>query len=446
MGYVHEERWTREGVGAVIAQALGFMLDAYDLMFVTSLTPILAKVLLPSKLPAWLAYYITLFGYAFTLIARPVGSALFGNLGDRLGRRDTLMITILGFSGMSALMAAIPTYAQVGILAFIIFSIMRFIEGIFIGGEYAAGHAYAIEYSPSGWRGFVGGLLQGAFGVGVGLGGTVVALFTGILGEEAMYAYGWRYVFLTGLLPAVVAFALRYLLPDTPVFREVKEKGQLERVPFFSLFKPPVLWVFLQVMLLMTGLFFSSWSLFDFAVGVLTRAGLPLGQAAFYYGIAGYMAIVADTAWGRVSDIIGRRRAFIIGALASAIVAIPAWYSWYLGATFRNYLLLIIGTVVVGWITQWVWGMVPAYLSERFATQRRASGVGFGYSSGLFIGAWIPLYAIPLYALFYPIEDGNIWFTASFFTILAAVLYGIGAFLGPETRGVSMRDVRERLR
>jgi len=85
--------------------------------------------------------------------------------------------------------------------------------------------------------------------------------------------------------------------------------------------------------------------------------------------------------------------------------------------------------------------MVPAYLSERFATQRRASGVGFGYSSGLFIGAWIPLYA-----LFYPIEDGNIWFTASFFTILAAVLYGIGAFLGPETRGVSMRDVRERLR
>ena len=243
-----------------------------------------------------------------------------------------------------------------------------------------------------------------------------------------------------------MAFALRYLLPDTPVFREVKEKGQLERVPFFSLFKPPVLWVFLQVMLLMTGLFFSSWSLFDFAVGVLTRAGLPLGQAAFYYGIAGYMAIVADTTWGRVSDIIGRRRAFIIGALTSAIVAIPAWYSWYLGATFRNYLLLIIGTVVVGWITQWVWGMVPAYLSERFATQRRASGVGFGYSSGLFIGAWIPLYAIPLYALFYPIEDGNIWFTASFFTILAAVLYGIGAFLGPETRGVSMRNVRERLR
>ena len=138
---------------------------------------------------------------------------------------------------------------------------------------------------------------------------------------------------------------------------KLKKRGQLERVPFFSLFKPPVLWVFLQVMLLMTGLFFSSWSLFDFAVGVLTRAGLPLGQAAFYYGIAGYMAIVADTAWGRVSDIIGRRRAFIIGALTSAIVAIPAWYSWYLGATFRNYLLLIIGTVVVGWITQWVWAV-----------------------------------------------------------------------------------------
>jgi hypothetical protein len=87
---------------------------------------------------------------------------------------------------------------------------------------------------------------------------------------------------------------------------------------------------------------------------------------------------------------------------------------------------------------------VPVYLSERFATQRRGSGVGFGYSSGIFISAWMPLYSIPLYKVFYPIEDGNIWFTAAFWLILAGIVYGIAAAIGPETIGTDLRIVKER--
>ncbi|WP_048062798.1 hypothetical protein [Caldivirga maquilingensis] len=99
-------------------------LDAYDLMLVTAVTPILAKVLLLSKLPAWLAYFIMLYGYVFTLIARPVGNALFSNYAGIIGRRSVLMITLLGARVLSALTAAIPTYAQVSIMAYITFSIL----------------------------------------------------------------------------------------------------------------------------------------------------------------------------------------------------------------------------------------------------------------------------------------------------------------------------------
>jgi MFS family permease len=416
------------------------MLDAYDLTFVTAMTPILAAVLMPPTLSkSVVGYFLTLLGYAFTMIARPVGSAIFGNYADRIGRRDTLMITILGYGGMSALTAAIPTYAQVGWLAFWVYALLRFILGVFVGGEYAAGHPFAIEYSPRRWRGLVSGIVQGAFSWGVALGGLVTAGFTAFFGIKAMYAYAWRYVFLTGLIPAVIAFIIRFTMPDTPIFKEVKEEGKLEKIPFFSVFKPPALWTFLFVLMWMTGLFFSSYSMFDFAVGIYTRAGLPEGLASFYYGIMGIFAAIAATLWGFASDFIGRRRAALIAAIASIIVAVPAYYTVYYSALVRSVPLLVLGALLMGLFSQWIWGLVPVYLSELFATQRRGSGVGFGYSSGIFISAWMPLYSIPLYSAFAAIEGTNIWFVAAFWLIIAGIVYGIAAYFLPETIGIDLR-------
>ena len=438
-------KWPPRSGSAITSQFIGFMLDAYDLTFVTAMTTILAAVLMPPTLSkSVVGYYLTLLGYAFTMIARPVGSALFGNFADRIGRRDTLMITILGYGVMSALTAAIPTYAQVGWAAFWIYALIRFILGIFVGGEYAAGHPFAMEYSAPRWRGLVSGIIQGGFSWGVALGGLVVAAFTAVFGLHAMKAYAWRYVFLTGLIPAVVAFIIRYTMPDTPIFTEAKEKGQLERIPFFSIFKPPALWTFLQVLVFMTGLFFSSYSMFDFAVGIYARAGLPEGLASFYYGIMGIFAAIAATLWGLASDFLGRRRALIISAIVSAALAVPAYYLVYYSAVVRSVPLLVLGAFLMGWLSQWPWGLVPVYLSERFATQRRGSGVGFGYSSGIFISAWMPLYSIPLYGVFYFIEGTNIWFTAAFWLILAGIVYGIAAAIGPETIGIDLRIVKER--
>ncbi len=439
---IYSQKWTREAKEALISQFFGFMLDAYDLLFVTAMTTILAGVLLPPHLSGILKYYFTLFGYAFTLIGRPLGSAIFGNLGDRLGRRDTLLITITGFSIMSALTAALPTYAEIGIAAFIIFLVLRFVQGTFIGGEYAAGHPFAIEYAPTKWRGLASGIAQGAFSWGVALGGFVVALFVDALGIPAMKAYGWRYVFLTGLIPAAVAVIIRLTMKDSPIFIEAKQKNQLEKIPFFSIFKPPTLWTFLQVFVLMTGLFFSSYSLFDYATGILIGAGLSEGTASYYYAVSGIFAAIAATLWGLSADFMGRKKAFIISAIISIVMAVPSFYIWYLGAATHNSGLLYLGSLFAGWFTQWPWGLVPVYLSERFGTVRRASGVGFGYSSGLFITAWMPLYSIPLYSVFKPIEGSNIWFTAAFFLILAGILYGIAAAIGPETKGIDLSQIK----
>jgi MFS family permease len=233
-------------------------------------------------------------------------------------------------------------------------------------------------------------------------------------------------------------------MPDTPIFTEAKEKGQLERIPFFSIFKPPALWTFLQVLVLMTGLFFAVYSMYDFAVGIYTRAGLPEGLAAFYYGIAGIIEFVANIVWGLASDFLGRKPVFIISAIVSAVLAVPAYYLVYYSAVVRSVPLLVLGAFLMGFLSAATWGLVPVYLSERFATQRRGSGVGFGYSSGIFLSAWMPLYSIPLYGVFYFIEGTNIWFTAAFWLILGSIIYGIAAAIGPETIGIDLRIVKER--
>ncbi|MEM0078461.1 MAG: MFS transporter, partial [Thermoplasmata archaeon] len=149
----NDDKWPDGAKKAITAQFLGFFMDAYDLMLVTAMLPILAKVFASPTVSALTAYLTVLAGYAVSLLFRPVGSAIFGNFGDKIGRRKTLMYTITGFSVMSALTALIPTYAAIGVWSFIIFTIFRMIQGIFIGGEYAAGHPFAMEFAKKNRRG-----------------------------------------------------------------------------------------------------------------------------------------------------------------------------------------------------------------------------------------------------------------------------------------------------
>lgn len=251
-------------------------------------------------------------------------------------------------------------------------------------------------------------------------------------------------MFLTGLFPAVVAFVIRYTMPDSPLFEEVKEEKIVERHPFFSLFRKPTVYVFLAVFVLMTGEFFSSYSMFDFGIPILKLAGLSDQYAAYWFFWAGIFAAIAATGTGAISDVIGRRRAYMMAGLGSLIMALPTFYILYLGAKLVSVPLLLLGSIFMGWFTQWSWGLVLAYLSERFGTVRRASGVGFGYSSGIFISAWMPLYAIPLHSTFLPIEGKDVWFTAAFFLMLAGILIFIPTYLGPETKNIDLRQVQEK--
>ncbi|AWR96919.1 MFS transporter [Acidianus sulfidivorans JP7] len=441
------QNFSLDSAKATVSQFIGFFLDSYDLTMILSIAPVLAKVLLPpssSPAAALIATFDVILAYSLTIIFRPLGSAIFGNLGDKIGRRKDLIITVLGLGIGSALTSALPTYAQVGILSFILFIIIRIVVGTFAGGEYAAGHPFAMEWTPYKWRGLISGIVQGGFSFGAALAAVVEGIFIAVFGLTAVETYAWRYVFLTALAPAVIALAVRLSMKETPVFQDIEKKKIIRKTPLKDLFRKPYRRDFFQVMIYMTGLFFSAYSLFAFVPTILehTPSVFSLGEATTIYSYGTYGAFAAAVIFGALSQYIGRRKITLWWSIITFIVSIPVYYLLIHSASLGNAALASLASILIGILTQAPWGIVPIYLSERFKASMRASGVGFGYSSGIFIGGWFSIY-VPLMHeyLFKSIDTpNNVWFSTAVLLMIGALLVGIGQLLGPETLGTKLTE------
>lgn len=422
---------------------MGFLLDSYDLTMILSIAPILAKVLLPPESPL-LATFNIILSYSLTIIFRPLGSAIFGNLGDKIGRRADLIITVLGLGLVSALTAALPTYSEVGILSFVLFVLLRVLVGIFAGGEYSAGHPFAMEWTPFKWRGLISGFVQGGFSFGAALAAVVEGAFVGIYGLKGVEDFAWRYVFLTALAPAVIALAVRLSMKETPVFQDVKNRNMVRKSPLTDLFRKPYRRDFFQVMVYMTGMFFYAYSLFAFVPAILEHAPsvFSLQEAESIYSYGTYAAFAGAVTFGALSQYLGRRRLTLIWVFITLILSVPVYYLLFTSAKSGNVVGASLASVLIGIITQAPWGVIPIYLSERFKASMRASGVGFGYSSGIFVGGWFSIYVELMHEyLFKGIDTPeNVWFSTAALLILGAIFVGIGQYLGPETLGTRLTE------
>jgi MFS family permease len=374
---------------AMISQFLGFMLDAYDMALVLVMAPILVKVFIsPSGSAAW-QYIIIVFTYSITMASRPIGSAIFGRYADKIGRRFLLMFTIGGVGVLSVLAGFLPTYAQIGVWSYILFAILRLLMGVFFGGEYAVGHTFAIEYAPQKKRGTIGGFIQSGFPAGYVLGSLVFALVSFLSTKEALVAYGWRIMFVSGVIPVLFALYIRRHLHESPEFEKAKSLGKIEKSPFLNLFKKPQVFDFLQVFFFMTGLFLTDYSVYGFLPNILTLKGRGFDTTTYslIYGFALFMAFLGYNFYGWLSDRTGRKGLTQWYCVFLVVFGIPVFYVLYHAAIARNLWMAVLGTVMAAML-KLAWGVVPAYLCERFPTKRRAAGVGFGYSAGALLGAW----------------------------------------------------------
>jgi MFS family permease len=433
---------------AMASQFLGFMLDAYDMAMVLVMAPILVKVFASPKGSAAWQYITIVFTYSITMAARPVGSAFFGHYADKIGRRFLLVLTIGGVGVMSVVAGLLPTYQQIGVWSYVLFCVLRFLMGCFFGGEYAVGHTFAIEHAPQARRGTIGGFIQSGFPLGYVLASLVFAALAATMGKAALNAYGWRIAFATGVVPVLLALWIRANLHESPEFEKNKAKGALEKAPFFNLFKPPQLWDFLQVFVFMTGLFLTDYSVYGFLPKLLTLDGRGFDTTTYslIYGFALFMAFLGYNFYGWLSDKTGRKILTQWYCVFLVIFGVPVYYVLYHAALQRNILLAVIGTCMAGML-KLAWGIVPAYLCERFPTKRRAAGVGFGYSSGALLGAWFGVYVwwahqIPFIS---KIEKQDMWLSPAAVLTVGAIMTFVSLLFSPETKQLQLDEVGETL-
>jgi len=436
--------FSRDTRMAMISQFLGFMLDAYDMALVLIMAPILVKVFSPPGGSAAWQYITIVFTYSITMAARPIGSAFFGHFADKTGRKTLLVITIGGVGLMSVASALLPTQAVAGIWSYILFCVIRFVMGCFFGGEYAVGHTFAIEHSPVGRRGRVGGFIQSGFPLGFVFGSLIFALISHTLGSDAMLRYGWRVSFLTGVMPVILAIYIRRALTESPEFERIKKDGAIEKAPFFSMFKPPALWNFLQVFVFMTGLFLTDYSVYGFLPKILTLEGRGFDTTTYslIYGFALFMAFLGYIFYGWISDYTGRRLLTLNYCIFLIIFGVPSYYVLYHAALARDIWLAVLGATMAAML-KLGWGIVPAYLSERFPTRRRAVGVGFGYSSGALLGAWFSVYVwwahrIPAIAA---VEKGDLWLSPAVILTIGALMTFASMWTSPETKHLKLSEI-----
>jgi MFS family permease len=426
-------------------QWFGFMLDSYDMSLVLVMAPILTKIFTSGKgNPAW-QYIVVVLTYSITMASRPLGSAIFGHLADKIGRKTLLIVTMSGVGVCSLLAAFLPTYESVGPLAWFLFALLRLVMGIFFGGEYAVGHTFAIEFSPNNIRGRVGGFVQSGFPFGYVLGAVALGILSSIEGNAGMLAVGWRYAFASGIVPVFAGLAILYFTRESPLFLKAHAAGDIDKTPFFSLFKRPALWNFLQVFFLMCGLFLTDYSVYGFLPTILTRHGKGFDTTTFawIYGFALFLAFLGYIFYGWVSDYVGRRRLTLIYCFILVVIGIPTFFVLHDAVVALDLRMAIMGTVLAA-MCKLAWGMLPAYLCERFPTKRRAVGLGFGYSSGALVGAWFSLYVwwahkIPFIGA---IEGNELWLSPAVILVIGAAITFVAMYFGPETKGMSLDDVK----
>jgi MFS family permease len=418
------------GVGA--AALVGSALEWYDFyLYGTAAALVFNKIIFVNADPmvATLAAFTT---FAFGYFIRPLGGLIFGRMGDVVGRKRVLVVTLLVMGSATTLMAFLPTYDQIGMWSPVLLVVLRLIQGLGAGAEFGGAAIFSVEFAAPRRRGLHGAWPASGVYLGLLLSSTAFALVTQ-LPEESFLAWGWRIPFAASALVVVVALIIRLRLTETPAFVDIQKKEKAPAAPLreaFSREKRGMLTLIIaqtpQNVVSTINLAFIT----VYLTGTLKLAS-SIGPVATLVGTA--VTLVTLPLFGALSDKIGRRPVMLFGMAFSAVFAFP--YFWLIdGAkTTPAITLAVVASLGIGVAS--MFGPQAAYFSELFTGRARFTGLAFSREiAGALTAGTTPLIAVVLVA----VADGSSWLV-SWFIIVACVIGMATLLLTGETRGRSMR-------
>lgn len=415
---------------AVGASAIGNAVEWFDYGIYAYGVTYIAAALFPGDSDNAVAF--TLLGFALSFLIRPLGGIFWGPLGDRIGRKRVLAATIILMAGATFLVGLIPSYATIGIWAPVILYTLRMVQGFSTGGEYGGAATFMAEYAPDRRRGFWGSFLEVGTLAGFSFGAFLMLMLTSLLGDSAMESWGWRLPFLIAGPLGLIGMYLRSKMEDTPVFRDLEAKGQVEEKAtgtfkdLFANYTPQILKLFGLVIALNV----VNYTLLSYMPTYLKGSiGLDDTGALVVPLIGMLTMMLVLPVVGAISDTVGRKPMWAGSLIGLAVLAVPLYK--LMGTNMAG---AVIGFAVLGLLYTPQLATISATFPAMFPTHVRYCGLALSYNvaTSLF-GGTAPLANEALISR----TGDQLW--PAYYMIGACVIGLVALFFMVETKGCSIR-------
>lgn len=398
----------------LLASLMGSTIEWFDyFLYGTVAGIVFNKLFFPTSDPT-VGLLLSYASFALSFFIRPFGGILFSHIGDRVGRKQTLVLTLTLMGLATVGMGLLPTYETIGIWAPVLLILLRLVQGLGIGGEWGGALLLAVEYAPKDRRGFFGSIPQMGVALGMLLGTVALSLMT-LLPEAQFMSWGWRIPFLFSALLIVFGLWIRKGIDETPSFQAAKEQGELTKAPLVETLRHH--WK--EVLIAIGAKVVETAPFYIFSTFVVSYATTNLGFSRTNTLMAVTVGTVVTSilipVMGGLSDRIGRKPLYIGGAVAMALFAFP--YFWLLHQ--QSVTLLVLATVIgLGVIWAPITAVLGTMFSEIFRSNVRYTGITLGYQIGAAVaGGTAPLVATALLKAY-----DNSYVPVALYIIVAALI------------------------
>ncbi|MDR8020423.1 MFS transporter [Nesterenkonia aerolata] len=411
----------------LIGSLSGSAIEWFDFfLYATAAAIVFDRFFFPTQDPL-VSLMLSYLSLALTFFIRPFGGIIFSHIGDRIGRKRTLVITLTMMGAATVAIGLLPTYQQVGVLAPLLLIFCRIVQGLAIGGEWGGALLLAFEYAPEKRRGLFGSVPQMGITIGMLL-STLAFSAVSQLPDEQFDAWGWRLPFIASILLVVIGLLIRHGLDETPAFREAKETGDVAKLPIVDTLRDHWRSVLVAIGAKITEtapFYIFATFVVSYATGVLTFEQSTVLNAV---SLGALVSTVMIPVMGALSDRIGRRPVYLLGTACIGLYAAPFFLLLGIEMDWAVFVAVVLGLGII-------WPPITATLgtmtSEIFTTRVRYTGVTLGYQIGAAIaGGTAPLIATWLLSRF-----DNAWLPiAVYLMILAAISLAAVLAAGSVTR------------